>query len=280
VKEGGKLAMVAVWIGASRRNGDVKLHVALIFRREVEPVRVKRSLIIDFNALHNGVSYAVVEGERIVVKGTLKPDVSRILRLQKVASRLDRICARKDKTCEEAMAAKSRIWRILRSWEDGAAKKLVRLALQYRAAVIADLPRDESIRELKKGIYASRRKAFLNFGRLRRRIRGMAEWNGIPYREERLYSTMCPSCGRKMAVLPNRRVRCACGFEAHRDEVPVYWAMRLFPKLVSFSSSPFTAWGPTPLQFTHPAGGKGTAVSRGACRGSQPADEGGFCAGA
>jgi putative transposase len=241
---------------------------------------VKRSLIIDFNALHNGVSYAVVEGERIVVKGTLKPDVSRILRLQKVASRLDRICARKDKTCEEAMAAKSRIWRILRSWEDGAAKKLVRLALQYRAAVIADLPRDESIRELKKGIYASRRKAFLNFGRLRRRIRGMAEWNGIPYREERLYSTMCPSCGRKMAVLPNRRVRCACGFEAHRDEVPVYWAMRLFPKLVSFSSSPFTAWGRTPLQFTHPAGGKGTAVSRGACRGSQPADEGGFCAGA
>jgi putative transposase len=242
VKEGGKLVFVAVWIGASRRNRAAKLYVALTFRREVrKPMEAKRLLIIDFNALHNGISYAVVEGERIVVKGTWRPNTSKILRLQKVASRLDRICAKKDKACEEAMAARSRIWRLLRVWEDEAAKKLLQLAAQYRAVIVIDLPRDESMRKLKEGGYAAEKKIFLNFGRLRNRLRGLALWYGIPYIEKRLYSTVCPRCGRKMEKLPDRRVRCVCGFEAHRDEVPVYWAMRLYPQLSSFSS-PLPAW--------------------------------------
>ena len=36
----------------------------------------------------------------------------------------------------------------------------------------------------------------------------------MPYREERLYSTVCPRCGRKMKGLPSRRMRCVvCGVE-------------------------------------------------------------------
>jgi len=236
VREGGKLTLATVWIGASRRSRAAKLHVALIFRREVEPVRVKRSLIIDFNALHNGLSWAVVEGDKIITKGMLRPDVSRSLRLQRVVARLDSLCAQRDEVCDEASAAKSRMWRLLRSWEDEAAKKLVHLALQYKATIVVDMPFDKSIRELKQGHYPATRKIMLNFGRLRRRIRGMAEWYGMPYREERLYSTICPRCGRKMEELPNRRVRCACGFEANRDEVPFHWAIKRFSELTSFSS--------------------------------------------
>ncbi len=240
VKEGGRLTMAAVWVGASRRSRAAKLYVALVFRREVAPMRPKRLLVVDFNALHNGVSWAVVEDRRIVTKGILRPDVSKILHLQKrVVSGLDSVCVERDEVCDVAMAAKSRIWRILKTWEDEAAKKLVQLALQYKAAIVVDVPKDKSIRVLMENSYTSEKKIFLNFGRLRRKIRGLAEWYGIFHREERLYSKICPRCNEKMEELPNRRVRCVCGFDANRDEVPAYWALRLFTTL--FSNSPFSA---------------------------------------
>jgi putative transposase len=237
VKEGGKLALAAAWVGASRRSRAVKLYVALVFRREVAPMEVKRLLVVDFNALHNGVAWAILERERIVTKGILRPNVSKIAHMQKVVSKLDSVCAEKDKACDGAMATKSRMWRLLRTWEDETAKKIVRLALQYKAMVIVDVPDHNSIKALKEGNYASERKTFLNLGRIRRRLQGLAEWYGVPYRKERLYSTVCPRCGRKMEELPNRRMRCVCNFEAHRDEVPALWAMKRFPELISFSSS-------------------------------------------
>jgi putative transposase len=240
VNEGGRLVLAAAWVGTSRRNRATRLYVALVFRREVAPMQPKRLLVVDLNALHNGLAWAVVEGERIVTRGVLRPDVSKITHMQKVASKLDSVCAEKDEACGGATAANSRIWRLLRSWEEEAVKKLVRLALQYRAIIVVDMPKDSSIRTLKESRhYSPRRKALLNFGRLRRRLAGLAGWHGIEYREERLYSTMCPSCGEKMQELPNRRVRCQCGFEAHRDEVPAMWAMRRFSELTSFSNPPF-----------------------------------------
>ena len=239
VREGGKLVMAMAWIGRSRRSRAVKLYVALVFRREIAPMEAERLLVVDVNALHNGLAWAVVEEERILGRGILRPNISKILRLQKVAARLESICAKEDRACEEAMATQSRIWRLLRTWEDETAKKIVGLARQYKAAVVVDVPNDESMRELKEGGYKAERKAFLNLGRIRRRLRGLAEWYGVPYREERLYSTVCPICGAKMEELPNRRVKCQCGFEAHRDEVPFRWAQKRFRELTtpSFSSS-------------------------------------------
>jgi putative transposase len=227
VREGGRLVMAAVWVGASRRSRAVKLYAALVFRREAAPAAAKRILAVDFNALHNGIAWAVVEGERVVARGILRPDVSRILRLQKTVRALDRLCAERDEVCGGAAAAKSRAWRLVRGWEDEAVRKLVRLALQYKAMIVADIPNDASVRELKEGNYSPERKILLNFGRLRQRIRGLAGWYGVQYREERLYSTVCPRCGGKMEEQPNRRVRCRCGFAAHRDEVPFHWAAKL-----------------------------------------------------
>jgi hypothetical protein len=145
-REGGKLVMAAVWIGRSRRNRAVKLYVALVFRREIAPMEAKRILVVDFNALHNGLAWAIVEEERMLGRGILRPNISRILHLQKVAARLESICAKEDRSCEEAMATQSRIWRLLRTWEDEAAKKIVGLARQYKAAVVVDMPNDESMR--------------------------------------------------------------------------------------------------------------------------------------
>jgi len=234
VREGGRLVLAAAWVGASRRSRAARLYVALVFRREVAPMRPRRLHVVDFNALHNGVSWAVVEGERILKRGVLRPDVSKLIHLQRRAAELDTLCANKGKACEEATAAKSRLWRILRSFEVEVVKKLIQLALQYKAAIVADVPNDESIRELKENNYSAERKVFLNFGRLRKRLKRLAEWYGVPYREERLYSTICPHCGAKMEEQPNRRVKCkVCGFETHRDEVPFYWAQKRFHELTS-----------------------------------------------
>ncbi len=255
VREGGRLVLAAAWVGASRRNRAARLYVALVFRREAAPMEVKRLLVIDLNALHNGVSWAVVEGERILKKGVLRPDVSKLIHLQRRIAELDSLCANKDKACEEAMAAKSRIWRILRRFEDDVAKELIWLARKRKAAIIVDVPYDVSIRRLKESDYSAERKVFLNFGRIRRRLKDLAEWYGVPYREERLYSSICPRCRGKMEEQPNRSVRCACGFEAHRDEVPMLWAMKKAPvfstQIIKFGRisafmerRPPPGWGP------------------------------------
>ena len=197
VREGAGLVFAAAWVGRSRRSHAVALYVVLTFRRDVEQMTPKRLLVVDFNALHNGVVVATVEEERGLQRGVLRPDVDKIIRLQREAAQLDSLCAEREDgaICSRAASTKSRLWRLLRSWEDEAAEKIAQLAMRYRAAVVADVPLDKSIRQLKESGYPAERKIMLNFGRLRRRIRELAEWHGVPHREERLYSTTCPICG-------------------------------------------------------------------------------------
>jgi hypothetical protein len=167
VKEGGRLKLATVWVGKSRRNHSVKLYVALTFCREVVPIKFKRILVVDFNALHNGLAWAVVEGEKILKRGVSRPDISKILHLQKIASRLDKLCAKEDRACGEAVTVKSRIWRLVKTWEDEVVKELIWMARKRKAAVVVDIPDDNSVRELKESSYTSEKKIFLNFGRIR-----------------------------------------------------------------------------------------------------------------
>ena len=156
--------------------------MALTFRREVELIQPKRLLVLDVNVLHNGVVLAAVESDRVLRRGVLRSDVDRIIHLQREAARLDSLCAERDDDaiCSRAAAVRSRLWRLLRQWGDEAAKKIVQLAMQYKAAIVADVPDDKSIRQLKEGRYSAKKKALLNFGRLRRRIRELAERYGTP----------------------------------------------------------------------------------------------------
>ncbi|RFA94509.1 zinc ribbon domain-containing protein [Pyrobaculum aerophilum] len=238
LREGAQLKLVFAWVGS--RTNLVTFNVALAFARETEPYLPERVLAIDLNALHNGVVWAIVDRERVLRKGIYRPDLGKIGRIQREISSLDSLCAKKGEPyCKKANELKSRLWRLLRQFEDEVAKKLVVSAMRRKCTIVVDVPEDESVRELKEGRYSPDRKIFLNIGRLRRRIRQLAEWYGVPYREDRLYSTACPRCGSKMEELPGRRVRCHCGFEAPRDEVPIMWAIKRFSELVqppSFSS--------------------------------------------
>ncbi|ABL87330.1 transposase, IS605 OrfB [Pyrobaculum islandicum DSM 4184] len=59
-------------------------------------------------------------------------------------------------------------------------------------------------------------------GQLRKRLKELSQWYGIPYLEERLYSIVRPRRGAKMAEEKGRFMRCpSCGFRAHRDNVSV-----------------------------------------------------------
>ena len=116
VREGAALAFAAAWVGRSRRNGAVALHVALTFRREVTQMTPKRVLVVDLNALRNGVVWAVVEEKRVLRRGVLRPHIAKIERLQRQIARLDSLCARKDRVCQHAASVKSRLWRLLRQW--------------------------------------------------------------------------------------------------------------------------------------------------------------------
>jgi putative transposase len=176
----------------------------------------------------------------VLEKSVLKPDLGRIGRLEREAARLDSLCAERDGIyCRRAVEAKSRLWRLWRQWTIEAAKKIVKLATQYKAAVVVDKPMDESIQKLKEGgTVARRNKIYLNVGRFVKRLRELAEWYGVPYREERLYSTICPRCGAKMEELPNRKVRCvACGFNAPRDKIPILWAQKRYREIIPLFSA-------------------------------------------
>jgi len=221
VKEGAELVYAAAWVGESRRGAA--LYVALAFRRKAEPIRPRRLLVVGLNAQRDGVAYAVVEEERVLERSVLRPDVDKIRHLRKVISRLEAACARKKnpRVCQRAASTKSSLLRRRRLWEDEAAEKIVRLALQYKAAIVVD---------------ASDVSEYFDFGRLKRRVKGLAGWHGVPYREERLYSAVCPNCGGETEEAPDGRVKCQCGFSAHRDEVPIAWAQKRFKELIlSFS---------------------------------------------
>ena len=217
VKEGAELVYAAAWVGEGRRGAA--LYVALAFRREVKPIQPSRLLVVGLNAQRDGVVVATIESDRVLRRGVLRPDIFKIKRLQKMIPRLEAACARKKnpRVCQHVESTKNSLRRLIRRWEDETAEKIVRLAVQYKAAIVVD---------------ASSVSEYFDFGRLRRRVKGLAGWHGVPYREERLYSTACPNCGEKMEETPDGRVACRCGFSAHRDEVPALWAQKRFKELL------------------------------------------------
>jgi putative transposase len=238
VKEGAELKLAYAWVGEAKGSALVTFNIALVFHKETQLYRPKRLLVVDVNALHNGVAYAVVEEDRILQKSALRPDLARIGRVGREASRMDELCAdRGEPYCLKANYLHGKVWRLWREFVEKAAKRIVDLAVQYKAGIVIDEPLAESMQKLKEGGQVRRgAKKYLDVGRLVRRITERGEWHGVPIRVLRLYSTVCPKCGAKMEELPDRRVRCQCGFEAQRDEVPIIWAQKRYREILPLFS--------------------------------------------
>jgi putative transposase len=75
-------------------------------------------------------------------------------------------------------------------------------------------------------------------------LENLLSWYGIYWEEKRLYSSICPVCGNKL-ILEDRekskRVRImkcnSCGFKEDRDNIPLYWAIKILSALKGEASS-------------------------------------------
>ncbi|ABL87461.1 transposase, IS605 OrfB [Pyrobaculum islandicum DSM 4184] len=107
------------------------------------------------------------------------------------------------------------------------------------AAVVVDAMEDDAYRELKEDSWRGEKKHLLDgLGQLRRRLKKLTQWHGLLYLEERLYSTICPKRGTKIVEVENRVMKCACGFKAHRDNVPMTWAENRYWELLQKTKQP------------------------------------------
>ncbi|MEM1597457.1 MAG: zinc ribbon domain-containing protein [Pyrobaculum sp.] len=232
LEEGAEFANAAlVWVDFKR----CTLNVALPFRREPPKLQPRRLLVVDVNALYNGVAYAVLEEGPVVKTGRFVVPSKAIHLAKRAIPQLQRACAKgKRHACRDAKRLQSKFYKILREFQIQTVKRLVGIALRKQAAVVVDAPDWDSLKELKEEGNLGVKKQLLNVGRLLKRLKHLAEWYGVPYAEERLYSTVCPWCDAKLNELNDRRMRCLqCGFEEERDVVPIHWAQRRYREIMS-----------------------------------------------
>ena len=251
-----ELPMPSWVVDRIREGGDVKYamiglrdnepYLALVAERVVEPyVPSGYRLVVDVNAWSNGVAYGIVNpSNRIAEYSPLRPNLRLIdtwyhkaEKLSKKLGKLKRLGL--DSTPEakglrrEIKALRRKIYAYLRDFAQKRARELALKALRLRAEVLIDDMIEESRRELlEMKLPRGLRKVYLaETRRFVKLFTTQLQWYGIPYRFERLPSTVCPICGHKLIQERGRVMACTnCGFKAPRDKVPIHWAMRAMPK--------------------------------------------------
>ena len=223
-----------------------KPYLALVAERVVEPyVTSGYRLVVDVNAWSNGVAYGIINpNNRIAEYSPLRPNLRLIdtwyhkaEKLSKELGKLKRLGL--DSTPEakrlrrEIKALRRKVYAYLRDFAQKRARELALKALRLRAEVLIDDMIEESRRELlEMKLPRGLRKVYLaETRRFVKLFTTQLQWYGIPYRFERLPSTVCPICGHKLIQERGRVMACTnCGFKAPRDKVPIHWAMRAMPR--------------------------------------------------
>jgi putative transposase len=133
----------------------------------------------------------------------------------------------------EIKALRRKVYTYLRDFAQKRAHELAMKAIRLRALVIIDDMTEESRRELlEEGLPTGLRKIYL--AETRRFIKLLItqlKWYGVPYKFERLPSTVCPVCQHELTQEEGRTMVCTnCGFKAPRDKIPIHWALRAIPR--------------------------------------------------
>jgi len=240
VKEGGdvKYAMIGL--------KDDEPYLALTAERVVEPhVPSGCRLVVDVNAWNNGVAYGIINpGNKIAEYSPLRPNLRLIdtwyYRAEDLHKRLGKLrrlgldsTPEARRLAREVKALRRKVYAYLRDFAQKRAHELVMKALRLRAEVLIDDVIEESRRELieekipsgLKKIYLAETRRFIKL------FTTQLQWYDVPYRFERLPSTVCPICHHELTQLPGRIMICTnCGFKAPRDKVPIHWALKAMPK--------------------------------------------------
>lgn len=120
-----------------------------------------------------------------------------------------------------------------KTWvQQGASRLIKRIRRMARRRgkqplVIIDVPDHSSLRGM------ALQRTLLSFAK---RLENLLSWYGVYWVEKRLYSSVCPVCGARLRLLKrtkNRRIMACtkCGFREDRDNVPLYWALKILPAL-------------------------------------------------
>jgi putative transposase len=220
---------------------DNKPYLALIAEREVEHYQPSGYVLaVDVNSWKYGISWGLIRNGRIVSYKQERINLSRyyrlydeVIRLGKKYGELKRSGLHRTtegrKLWRRIKAMHARLYAITRDKAYFLASKLVGKALRYKALLIIDDMTEESRRELleeklPRGVI---KLLMANTRKFTKQLTTLAQWYGVPYRFERLPSTICPVCGSKLVQEDGRVMVCGnCGFKAPRDLVPIHWAMR------------------------------------------------------
>jgi putative transposase len=235
IREGGdiKFAMIGL------KNGEP--YLALIAEREVAQYTPSEyRLVVDVNSWKYGISWGLVRDGRIVSYKQERINLGRyyrlydeVIRLGKKYGELKRSGLHRTtegrKLWRRIKAMHARLYAITRDKAYFLASKLVGKALRYRALLIIDDMTEESRRELLEeklppGVI---KLLMANTRKFTKQLTTLAQWYGVPYRFERLPSTVCPICQHELTQEEGRTMVCDnCGFKAPRDKVPIHWTLR------------------------------------------------------
>ena len=248
-----ELPMPSWVVDRIREGGDVKYamiglkndkpYLALVAERVVKPYQPSGyRLVVDVNAWNNGVAYGIINpNNKIAEYSTLRPNLRlidtwyhRAEKLSKELGKLKRLglgsTPGAKRLRREIKALRRKVYAYLRDFAQKRAHELVMKALRLRAGVLIDDMIEESRRELlEEKIPRGLRKVYLaETRRFVKLLITQLQWYGVPYRFERLPSTICPVCQHELTQEEGRVMVCNnCGFKAPRDKVPMHWAVRL-----------------------------------------------------
>ena len=234
-------------------NGDIKFamvglksntpYLVLVAEREVEPYHPSGYILaIDVNAWNNGVTYGIINpNNKIAEYSPLRPNLRLIDTwyykaedLHKRLGKLKRLGLGQTPEAErlkrEINILRRKTYAYLRDFVQKRAHELAMKAIRLRALVIIDDMIEESRRELlEMKLPSGLRKLYLAYTRrFVKLLVTQLEWYGIPYRFERLPSTVCPICKHELIYLPGRVMICPnCEFKAPRDKIPILWTVNL-----------------------------------------------------
>ncbi|WP_053240425.1 zinc ribbon domain-containing protein [Pyrobaculum islandicum] len=246
-----KLAFLGVDVRRGKDPTYGGLYVALVFAREVTQIEPRALVVVDVNRLDHYIKVGLVVDGRVVelLKFPKRGRVQKLERIHVHIRQLSRALAKvdEDRDPRRALDLQRQLWKlktkrygIIRDIVINATREIIKLAREHQAAIALDTMEDDTYRELKERNGDGVKKHLLDgLGQLRKRLQALAQWYGLPYLEERLYSTICPKCNAKMVEENGRFMRCpACGFKAHRDNVPVIWAEKRYWEILQKTKQP------------------------------------------
>jgi len=236
VAEGGDVKQALLGL----KNG--RLHLAVVVEKPYVPIEPSGYvLVVDVNSWRHGVVVGLITPRgRIAAVERLRPNLRKVDTLYEQTVKVERklgaakrlgLTSEVKRLRRAVNQLKRKLYNYLRDFADKTVREVVTLALKFKAKIVIDGVVEESNRKLlEEGLSNGSLKLYLAY--MRRFVdllANQAKWYGLPVEFKRLPSTVCPMCNGQLEQRENRLMVCpSCGFNVNRDEVPMYWACKLY----------------------------------------------------